>query len=268
MLGPMAAGPREWESAEASSRRRIYRSHRRASRAGPARRDRSRAAAPWACAPPRTHVCPRAPETARLRNPERPAAPPSPVSQVDWPGKTAQRPLRGPRRTSSQERTCKRGCPGRAARRWFAFSPRESLEAHPTPPSSHRARLPCGMCQCVRVLGIGESNDLGDLYRRLAAYGHEVRVFISDPACHAVLSGIVARTADWRGELGWVGRDGLVIFEHSTSGADQEELRRDGFRVIGGGVLGERLENDRAFGHAAPREGGLRTAAVAEVHAV
>ena len=46
------------------------------------------------------------------------------------------------------------------------------------------------MCPRVRVLGIGESNDLGELYRRLAASGHEVRVFVSDEECHPALAGI------------------------------------------------------------------------------
>ena len=85
------------------------------------------------------------------------------------------------------------------------------------------------MCRGVRVLGIGDSNDLGDLYRRLAGRGHEVRVFIADPACHSVLAGFVDRTADWRNEVGWVGREGLVVFEQSTMGAEQEELRQEGF---------------------------------------
>jgi phosphoribosylamine--glycine ligase len=119
----------------------------------------------------------------------------------------------------------------------------------------------------MRFLGIGDYNDLGDMYRRLIAAGHEVRVFIGDPEGHDVLGGFVPTVADWRRELDWVrtaGEDGIVLFEGADQGAVQDELRADGFNVIGGSAYGDRLESDRAFGQSVLREIGLKTAATYE----
>ena len=132
-----------------------------------------------------------------------------------------------------------------------------------TPTSTSAARAGC-YPRRMRVLGVGDSNDLGDLYLRLVRRGHEVRVCVEDPGYHAVLSGLVPRVARWEDELGWVraaGEDGLVVFEDVRHGPAQDELRREGFQVVGGSALGDRLENDRAFGQEALRTAGLTTVA-------
>ena len=46
----------------------------------------------------------------------------------------------------------------------------------------------------MRILGIGDYNDFGSLYLRLAAEGHEVRVHIAEEGSRDVLAGMVEQT--------------------------------------------------------------------------
>ena len=124
----------------------------------------------------------------------------------------------------------------------------------------------------MRFLGIGDSCDLGALYGRLLDDGHEVKVAIGEPLCHGTLAGIVPRTDEWRRELDWVraaGPDGLILFENVAKGrgALQDDLRRDGFRVIGGSAYGDRLEKDRAYAQSVLAGIGLSIAGVWEFDA-
>lgn len=119
----------------------------------------------------------------------------------------------------------------------------------------------------MRVLGITETCDLGSMYLRLLADGHEVRVSVSEPLTAGTMAGMVPQTADWRGELGWLreaGDDGLILFEAVSFGALQDDLRRQGFNVIGGSALGDRLESDRAFAMELVARQGLNVAPVRE----
>lgn len=104
----------------------------------------------------------------------------------------------------------------------------------------------------MRFLGIGEDVALGDMYLRLAAQGHAVRVYVDDPdARNDVMDGMLTFTSEWRECLPWVkeaGDEGIVLFETSLQGQLQSELRAEGFNVIGGSPLGNRLELDRAYG--------------------
>jgi phosphoribosylamine--glycine ligase len=117
----------------------------------------------------------------------------------------------------------------------------------------------------MRVLGIGDYADLGDLYLDLVTSGHEVRMYVEEPAYHGVFAGMVERVDDWRAELDWIrgaGKDGIIVFETARHGELQDRLRNDGFQVIGGCAWGDRLEGDRAFGQEVMRRIGMRTAPV------
>jgi phosphoribosylamine--glycine ligase len=115
----------------------------------------------------------------------------------------------------------------------------------------------------MRVLGIGGGMDLGSMYLRLTAGGHQVRVFVADPEARGTLLGMIDTVSDWRPELDWVrqaGAEGFIVFETSTQGELQDQLRAAGFQVIGGSAYGDRLENDRAFGQQIMGEVGMRVA--------
>ena len=51
----------------------------------------------------------------------------------------------------------------------------------------------------MRILGVGETNDLGDMYLRLIAEGHEVRVHMSDTESHDVMQGMITFVDEWEG---------------------------------------------------------------------
>ena len=119
----------------------------------------------------------------------------------------------------------------------------------------------------MRVLGITETCDLGSLYQRLLAEGHEVQVTISEPLAAGTMAGLVPRAHDPEAGLRWIteaGSEGIVLFEAAGFGAWQDQLRTRGFSVIGGSAFGDRLEDDRAYAQRLLAGLGLPVAAVTE----
>ncbi|MBI0536173.1 phosphoribosylamine--glycine ligase [Roseomonas sp. KE2513] len=112
----------------------------------------------------------------------------------------------------------------------------------------------------MRILGIGPRAYLGDVYLTLQREGHEVRVHAEDPPGDRAFGGLIDTVPDWRAELDWVGRDGIVFFERIGRGAVQDALRAEGYRVVGGSEFGDRLEQERDFGQSVLREAGLAIA--------
>lgn len=97
------------------------------------------------------------------------------------------------------------------------------------------------------VVVLSEDGDALDLACRLRQEGNEVRIAIQDKEYSSVGNGFgLKRVRNWRDELSWVGKDGLIIFDQSGFGKDQDELREKGYSVFGGSEGGDRLEFERA----------------------
>jgi phosphoribosylamine---glycine ligase len=113
----------------------------------------------------------------------------------------------------------------------------------------------------MRVLGIGNYNDLGSIYMRCASEGHDVRVHIAEEGSRDVLRGLVPQAPDLLEALAWVrdAADHVVLVEDSGWGLLQDQLRAKGYNVLGSSALGDRLEEDRAFGQQVLRDAGLHT---------
>jgi phosphoribosylamine---glycine ligase len=107
------------------------------------------------------------------------------------------------------------------------------------------------------------------MYLRLLAEGHEVRVHISDEDSADVMHGMIDIVPDWQSQLQWIrdaGRDGIILFETASAGEAQDDLRRQGFNVVGGSSFGDRLESDRVYGQTVLASAELKTARAREFH--
>lgn len=101
----------------------------------------------------------------------------------------------------------------------------------------------------MRVLFISSELIGSALCQRLVAEGHNVKLFINDPSRKRCLDEIVPKTEDWKKELAWVGKRGLIVFDDVGFGKEQNMLRKKGYRVVGGSLGGDKLEIDRKFFH-------------------
>lgn len=99
----------------------------------------------------------------------------------------------------------------------------------------------------MRVLLISDDLSALDLCRRLKEEGHDVRMHCPDPDLKTCYRGIVPRVRSAETGIAWVGKGGLILFDNTGHGEWQDELRRDGYAVVGGSAGGDRLEDDRAY---------------------
>jgi len=110
----------------------------------------------------------------------------------------------------------------------------------------------------MNILAILSQSLIGaDLVVRLKREGHDIKVFIDGKLQSTCLDGMVEKVDDWKRELPWVGKEGLIIFDDVEYGEVQDNLRLDGFSVVGGSAGGDRLELNREFGHSVFSQSGM-----------
>lgn len=100
----------------------------------------------------------------------------------------------------------------------------------------------------MNILCISKNLSGGDLFYRLKKEGHSVRVFIEDKNQRHNMEDMLEKIGDWKKEMKWVGKSGLIIFDSTGYGKIQDELRSQGYSVVGGSEKGDKLENVRQYG--------------------
>lgn len=111
----------------------------------------------------------------------------------------------------------------------------------------------------MRILFISKDVIGGDLARILKNEGHDIKLYIENKDGRNCLDGIVPKTLNWRKELSWVGKSGLIVFDDTGYGKIQDKLREEGYAVFGGSELGEKLELDREYGQLIFSQYGIKT---------
>ncbi len=109
----------------------------------------------------------------------------------------------------------------------------------------------------MRVLFISKELIGADLAYRMKCEGSDVKLYIETPTDRDCFDGMVEKVAHWESELEWVGTEGLIVFDDVGYGAIQDDLRAQGYSVLGGSKVGDRLEIDREYGQQILREMGL-----------
>jgi phosphoribosylamine---glycine ligase len=87
---------------------------------------------------------------------------------------------------------------------------------------------------------------ISDIAWQVVKEGHDVRYFISAPECKDIADGFVPKSDNLEKDIEWA--DVIVFDDVLGQGAQAEELRKKGKKVVGGSAYTDRLEDDRTFG--------------------
>ena len=111
----------------------------------------------------------------------------------------------------------------------------------------------------MNILLISNECIVGNLAILLKKEGYGVKLYINNKSDRYNYDNLVDKTNNWKKELDWVSKDGLIIFDDVGWGKTQDLLRKKGYKVFGGCELADKLELDREFGQQIFKEYGLKT---------
>ena len=102
----------------------------------------------------------------------------------------------------------------------------------------------------MRVFFISNEASGVSLCHKIFQEGHDVRLFIEceDKLVTQALDGIVKKIGSIKEGVEWAGKDGLIVFDYMGYGDLQDELRKNGYSVVGGNKFGDKLEDNRQYG--------------------
>lgn len=95
-----------------------------------------------------------------------------------------------------------------------------------------------------RFLIVDTEGLMSDMARQLKEEGNEVRMHIVQKKWQDIADGIAEKVDDWKAHIDWAD---VILFSYSGFGKEQEEMRRKGYKVVGGSSL-EVIELDRDEG--------------------
>ena len=111
----------------------------------------------------------------------------------------------------------------------------------------------------MRVLFISYELVAADLALLLQKEGCNVKLYIEDKNLRGSFSNMVPKISNWKRELKWVKKDGLIIFDDIGFGTIQDKLRKMGYSVFGGSKLGDLLEINRQWSQSILKKYKIKT---------
>jgi len=108
----------------------------------------------------------------------------------------------------------------------------------------------------VKILIHSASADSAGLAWMMQKEGASVDFYVKDKFARKVMSGIIPHVETI--EEGLKNKPDFILFDLNGDGGTADALRKDGWRVVGGSALADKLEMDRAYGVKVAKQFGIK----------